>query len=836
MRTHLYLWSIVFICVNLFTVSIGYSGEGKKEVPLAVKGVLDLRAWNFEEDGPVELNGEYEFYWQQHLIPSDFMHEPPPANIAFIKVPGFWKGLNVRGQPLPGDGYATYRLKILLADQGLPLALKLFDFGTAFTLYVNGEKASMVGVPGQTAETTVPRYYTQVVEFTCEENQIEIVFQVSNFHHRRGGLWHVTEIGLERDIRTLTENRISFDLFLFGSILIMAFYHLGLFILRTKNRSPLYFSLFCLLIAIRIFTTGERYLTHLYPAINWELLLKLEYSWYLAVPVFGLFMQSLFQEFSKRFCQLIVILGVTFTLTVLLTPTRIFTHTLPAFQVITLVTIVYGFYVLVFASIHKREGALVFLVGFVVLGLTVANDMLHVATLVQTGFFVPFGLFIFIFAQAIMHSMRFSKAFTTVEAQYQELHRTYQAYRTEITGRLEAEDALRASEEKYRTILHSIEDGYYEVDLDGNLTFFNDALCKVLGYSREELAGMNNWQFMDEPTAKKTYHIFNEVYRSGKPAKAFEWETIRKDGTKSITEASVTLMHDSETRPIGFRGLARDITDLKEAEAQAKLHQQQLMQADKMVALGTLVSGVAHEINNPNNFIMLNAPILKEAWTDALPILEKYHAENGDFLVAGMPYSQLREKLSALLSGITDGTHRIKQIVDDLKNYIRDDRADFEQQVDINTVLRSTIALVANMIKKSTDHFEVAYCEDLPLLKGNFQRLEQVMINLIQNACQALPDTQKGILVTITCDHDGSSVIVKVQDEGIGIARDTLPHITDPFFTTKYDSGGVGLGLSISTVIIEKHGGAIHFASESGKGTTAEVRLPIDRNNMDKKG
>ena len=836
MRTHLYLWLVVLIYSNLCVVSIGFGEDVKKEGPQAVQGVLDLTAWNFDQDGPAELNGEYEFYWQQHLSPTEFLAEPPPVKTAFITVPGFWKGLDVKGRPLPGDGYATYRLKVLVKDRGERLALKLFDFGTAFAMYLNGEKACMVGVPGQTAETTVPRYYTQVVELTSLEKKIDIVFQVSNFHHRRGGLWHVVTLGLEKDIRALTEKRIGFDLFLFGSILIMAFYHLGLFILRTKNRSPLYFSLFCLLIAIRIFTTGERFLTHLYPAINWELLLKLEYSWYLAVPVFGLFMQSLFPEFSKRFCQMIVILGVLSALIVFLTPARIFTHTLPVFQVITLSTIVYGFYVLVFASIHKREGALVFLVGFVVLGLTVANDMLHVATLIQTGYYAPFGLFIFILAQAIMHSMRFSRAFATVETQYQELHRTYHAYRTEITGRLEAEDALRASEEKYRTILHSIEDGYYEVDLAGNLEFFNDALCQVLGYSREELAGMNNWQFMDEPTAKKTYRIFNEVYRSGKPAKSLEWETIRKDGTKSITEASVTLMHDSKNRPIGFRGLARDITELKEAEAQAKLHQQQLIQADKMVALGTLVSGVAHEINNPNNFIMLNAPILKEAWSDALPILEKYHEENGDFLMAGMPYSELRERLSALLSGIADGTQRIKQIVDDLKNYIRDDRADFEQPVDLNAVLESTIALVANMIRNSTDHFEVAYCEDLPLVKGNFQRLEQVMINLIQNACQALPDTQKGILVTITCNHDDASVIINVQDQGTGIDHDILPHITDPFFTTKYDSGGVGLGLSISTMIIEKHGGAIHFTSEPGKGTTAEVRLPIDRQATDKKG
>ena len=192
----------------------------------------------------------------------------------------------------------------------------------------------------------------------------------------------------------------------------------------------------------------------------------------------------------------------------------------------------------------------------------------------------------------------------------------------DITERKKAEAILRESEEKYRTTLHSIEEGYYEVDLTGNLTFFNDALVRFSGYSREELMGMNNRQFMTEEAAQKVFQVFSEVYRTGEPANPFDWEMIRKDGSKRFIETSVSLIHDSKGQPIGFRGIARDVTDRKQIEEQAKIHQQQLMQAGKMVALGTLVSSVAHEINNPNNFIMLNTPILLEAWKGAMPILE----------------------------------------------------------------------------------------------------------------------------------------------------------------------------------------------------------------------
>jgi polar amino acid transport system substrate-binding protein len=260
------------------------------------------------------------------------------------------------------------------------------------------------------------------------------------------------------------------------------------------------------------------------------------------------------------------------------------------------------------------------------------------------------------------------------------------------------------------------------------------------------------------------------------------------------------------------------------------------MQASKMVALGTLVSGVAHEVNNPNNFIMLNTPILKEAWDNAMPILEKYYEENGDFILGGMKYTDMRENIPSLFSGISDGAERIKHIVDELKNYVRDRSADLTQSVDINEVIKSSVSLLSNMIKNSTNHFSIEYDNKVPSIRGNFQRLEQVMINLVQNACQALPDSQKGIFISARFDKERSNITVSVRDEGSGIHSETLDHITDPFFTTKYDSGGVGLGLSISSKIIEEHGGTLNFKSEIGAGTTVEIKLPVEPEKQTMKG
>lgn len=822
---------LAFGCIPLVFLVSCRGNPSKAPQPTAVKGILDLTHWNFTQDGSVNLTGEYEFYWRKLLSPSDFSTAKPPSKPTFVKVPSYWNRYEIRGRNLPGDGYATYRLKILIKSSETPLALKFLSIGTAFTAYLDGRKVSGAGTPGKSLETSVPRYFPHVVDFKPKSNHIEMILQISNYHHRRGGAWEVIELGSEKALREEREKSLGFVLFLFGSIFIIALYHLGLFVLRKTDRSPFYFGIFCLFIAIRLLTTGERYLIHIFPGVEWSLMVRLEYlSFYLSVPAFLLFMQSLFpQEFSKKFLQVIVIVNLALACMVALTKPKIFSYSLPLSHIIMIIAFLYGLKVLITAILRSREGALVFLLGYVVLSLTAINDMLHVEQIIRTGYFAPFGLFIFIFSQAFLLSVRSSRAFATIEVQQLELGNTLQKYRDEIAERKRADKALRLSEEKYRNILENIEDGYYEVDLRGNLIFFNDSLCDILGYTSRQLMGTNYRELAKQETGEAMYRTFNQVYQTGKAAKALGWEMMKEDGTTRYLETSITLMRDSESQPVGFRGIARDITERRQAEEQARLHEKQLMQADKMVALGTLVSGMAHEINNPNNFILLNARVLSEAWENIMPILEKYYEENGDFVLGGMKYSEMRRNILKLFSGIVDGSNRIKHIVDDLKNYLRGDIPDLEEPVDINDVLRSAISLISNMIKNSTNHFSIKYGGNLPELNGNFQQLEQVAVNLLQNACQAIEDRNKGIFVSTAVDEKRSNILVRIHDQGTGIAPEDLQHVTEPFYTTKTDMGGVGLGLSISSKIIEQHGGRMEVTSELRKGTTVEIILPVTR-------
>lgn len=276
-----------------------------------------------------------------------------------------------------------------------------------------------------------------------------------------------------------------------------------------------------------------------------------------------------------------------------------------------------------------------------------------------------------------------------------------------------------------------------------------------------------------------------------------------------------------------LQGVVLDVTDRKLAEEESKYQLEQLMQADKMIALGTLVSGVAHEINNPNNFVILNIPLIEKVWFNILPILQNHYEANGDFSVGDrLKYSKIRDSMPLLLGGINEGSKRIKNIVEDLKSFARKDVSGFNQDVDVNKVIQTSVNLTANLVSKSTDKFTVKYSKSPIIVRGNKQKLEQVLINLIENSCQALSNREQSIKIDISQNLE--FITITVHDEGKGMPKSLIRKITDPFFTTKRNQGGTGLGLSIASKIIIQHNGILSFDSLPDHGTKVSIKLPIN--------
>ena len=409
----------------------------------------------------------------------------------------------------------------------------------------------------------------------------------------------------------------------------------------------------------------------------------------------------------------------------------------------------------------------------------------------------------------------------------------YQGIIRDITEQMKAEKALHESEQRFRQLAENLREVFWLSSLDGSQIYFiSPAYEEIWGRSRESLiAQPESWLDAAHPEDREGVLVNFEKQSRGEFVE-YEYRIVRPDGEIRWIEAHVFPVRNKEGEIYRCAGSAQEITKRKRAEALAELQQQQLIQADKMASLGILVSGVAHEINNPNNFIMLNGEILSMAWQNVMPILQKYYEENGDFLLAGMPYTRAHEKIGQLISGISEGAMRIGKIVEALSGFARQDAGDLDQSVDPNAVVESAMVIVNNLIRKSTHHPSVELEENPPKIRGNQQQLEQVIINLITNSCQALQSPQKRLFVSTSYNEKSDLITIRVRDEGEGIPPENLNHIIEPFFTTKRDTGGTGLGLSVSYNIVKNHGGHLHFTSRFGKGTTATVMLPVSRRSM----
>ncbi|MGD1968467.1 MAG: ATP-binding protein [Desulfobacterales bacterium] len=283
--------------------------------------------------------------------------------------------------------------------------------------------------------------------------------------------------------------------------------------------------------------------------------------------------------------------------------------------------------------------------------------------------------------------------------------------------------------------------------------------------------------------------------------------------------------------------LIRELMELREqalqlesrhrnAKQALKESQQQLQQAQKMETLGTLVAGVAHEINNPINLIMYNLPLIKKIWSDFLPLFLERKENYPHQKFGGFTYDFLEDNLSQLIADMDMAANRVAKIVSDLKNFSKQSNVAEKSTLQVNTAVKNALRLAQTTLRKSGAKIELQLDEDLPEMEGNLQSIEQIILNILINAVQAI-DHDKGIIrIRTGFEMKSGRIRIAISDNGRGITPAIVDKLFLPFVTDKQDQGGTGLGLSVTYGLVQAHGGDIRFDTRQTKGTTFTISLP----------
>ncbi|MBP1989978.1 ATP-binding protein [Paenibacillus eucommiae] len=415
-RTRWFAVLLPIIVIGLIMAAAAFYQQGRSTAPVATKGILDLTLWDVNTSGSVNLNGEWEIYWNQLLEPQDFISGKPPMT-GYIKIPRSWEGYEVEGRPLTTHGYATFRLQVHMSDHSQPKALQTIRLSTAYRMWVNGEMVGSSGIVGKSKEEMKAVVVPKLIHLNHMDGDMEIIIQISNFVHRKAGIFDP----IKMDTYTALFNEMNLDLsvemLLIGSMIIMGLYHMVLFSMLRKNRSSLYFGIICLLLAIKTSSHGQTFFAILLPNIQWEYLIKMEYLGFLcSAPMFVLFVHANFpDEMSRLLRKIFIALGVLITSFISVSPISIYLSFASMYQIYAVLTMCFLMYVILKAIARGRDGAVLTAIGGLLFSLSVINDILNNNGKLNTGTYFPYGLLVLILCLSIILAMNFSKAFKTVE-------------------------------------------------------------------------------------------------------------------------------------------------------------------------------------------------------------------------------------------------------------------------------------------------------------------------------------------------------------------------------------------------------------------------------------
>lgn len=357
----------------------------------------------------------------------------------------------------------------------------------------------------------------------------------------------------------------------------------------------------------------------------------------------------------------------------------------------------------------------------------------------------------------------------------------------------------------------------------GKIRDANPAACRFYGYSRDRLRQLK----MSDITLlsrSQLLKVLQQALNQSQQKHTFRHQLA--DGEFRTVEMQTGPVAGGDGPLLFF--VMHDITERERILEALGKSQEQLQQAQKMKALGTLVAGMAHEINNPINLVMFNIPLFRRVWNDLLDVLREHARLHPERKYGGLSVKFLEDNLDGLYADVEMAANRVAKIVSDLKNFSRQTKTTEKKPLDLNTVVQNAVRLAQTVLRKSPTEIVLELAEDLPLFQGNLQGLEQIVLNLSLNAIEAISHDAGRIVIATQWDKGNHRLLLTVADNGKGIDPALAGELFDPFVTDKQNQGGTGLGLSITYSLVKAHEGEIDFQSKPGKGTSFTVTFPLE--------
>ncbi|NMO94941.1 sensor domain-containing diguanylate cyclase [Paenibacillus lemnae] len=383
---------------------------------------------------PVDLDGDWTFYWEQLIDPSGDRQEQPGRS---LKVPGLWnEGESTR------HGYGSYRLQVMLGEKHENLGLYIKNVSNSYKIWINGK---LLGENGRIADNKAeakPSRRDRLFLIPEPSKTLDIVIHVANYDHPRGGLTESIRLGYAAALQAEMVRSSSLDMFVIGALFIIGLYHLGLFSARSKKLSPFYFSIFCISISLRNLVTGKTSLYVLLPDFPWDTAVRIEYTTMaIAVISFSMFVRSLYpEELSRWILRPVLALSVLYGLLCVAAPGWLYMKLLPVYQLVIVFVTISCVIAFALAAWRKKEGAALALAAAIFLAATVLNDVLYNRHLLMTGYYIPLGLLVYVLANSFVLGLSFSRAYASTENltfKLQALNNTLEEKVAERTAKLE---------------------------------------------------------------------------------------------------------------------------------------------------------------------------------------------------------------------------------------------------------------------------------------------------------------------------------------------------------------------------------------------------------------